>query len=408
MKSKIKKLFKKALPGIITGGADNDPSGIATYSISGAMFGFSQTWLMVLALPMLISVQSMCARLGKIRRQGLAKILKSEFSPLIAYTATAILIISNIVTIGADIIAMSASLELVTTVALKYWVLPITIFVWYLVLFNNYKVISKFLLGMVVFFLAYIFAAILARPNWSEVFQGLFSPSLAVMNKDYFIAALAILGTTITPYLFFWQVKEEVEDRISIKVAKEDAKHEDLILAPGFIFSQLIAIFIIIATGATLFQSGVEIKTAADAARALAPVAGPAASWLFALGIIGAGLLALPILSASTAYVVAESFGWKHESLNNKVWHAKGFYAVITLSLLAGVGLLIADIDPIKSLYYSQVLAGTLAPFLLVLILILANRKKLMGNFRNGWFDNFFGTLAILVLSISALLAFFL
>jgi NRAMP (natural resistance-associated macrophage protein)-like metal ion transporter len=408
MKSKIKKLFKKALPGIITGGADNDPSGIATYSISGAMFGFSQTWLMVLALPMLISVQSMCARLGKIRRQGLAKILKSEFSPLIAYTATAILIISNIVTIGADIIAMSASLELVTTVALKYWVLPITIFVWYLVLFNNYKIISKFLLGMVVFFLAYIFAAILARPNWSEVFQGLFSPSLAVMNKDYFIAALAILGTTITPYLFFWQVKEEVEDRISIKVAKEDAKHEDLILAPGFIFSQLIAIFIIIATGATLFQSGVEIKTAADAARALAPVAGPAASWLFALGIIGAGLLALPILSASTAYVVAESFGWKHESLNNKVWHAKGFYAVITLSLLAGVGLLIADIDPIKSLYYSQVLAGTLAPFLLVLILILANRKKLMGNFRNGWFDNFFGTLAILVLSISALLAFFL
>jgi NRAMP (natural resistance-associated macrophage protein)-like metal ion transporter len=408
MKSKIKKLFKKALPGIITGGADNDPSGIATYSISGAMFGFSQTWLMVLALPMLISVQSMCARLGKIRRQGLAKILKSEFSPLIAYTATAILIISNIVTIGADIIAMSASLELVTTVALKYWVLPITIFVWYLVLFNNYKVISKFLLGMVVFFLAYIFAAILARPNWSEVFQGLFSPSLAVMNKDYFIAALAILGTTITPYLFFWQVKEEVEDRISIKVAKEEAKHEDLILAPGFIFSQLIAIFIIIATGATLFQSGVEIKTAADAARALAPVAGPAASWLFALGIIGAGLLALPILSASTAYVVAESFGWKHESLNNKVWHAKGFYAVITLSLLAGVGLLIADIDPIKSLYYSQVLAGTLAPFLLVLILILANRKKLMGNFRNGWFDNFFGTLAILVLSISALLAFFL
>jgi Mn2+/Fe2+ NRAMP family transporter len=303
---------------------------------------------------------------------------------------------------------MSASLELVTTVALKYWVLPITIFVWYLVLFNNYKVISKFLLGMVVFFLAYIFAAILARPNWSEVFQGLFSPSLAVMNKDYFIAALAILGTTITPYLFFWQVKEEVEDRISIKVAKEEAKHEDLILAPGFIFSQLIAIFIIIATGATLFQSGVEIKTAADAARALAPIAGPAASWLFALGIIGAGLLALPILSASTAYVVAESFGWKHESLNNKVWHAKGFYAVITLSLLAGVGLLIADIDPIKSLYYSQVLAGTLAPFLLVLILILANRKKLMGNFRNGWFDNFFGTLAILVLSISALLAFFL
>lgn len=405
MKAKIKQYIKEVLPGLITGGADNDPSGIATYSISGAMFGFAQGWIMVLAIPMLIAVQGMCARLGKIKRQGLAQILKEEFSPLIAWAAAIILVVCNTITIGADIVAMGAGFELVTGIALKYWILPITILVWYIVLFKNYKVISKFLSVMAIFFIAYIFAAFFAHPNWSEVLKSLFIPTLRGVGRDYFIAAVAVLGTTITPYLFFWQVKEEVEEHIPIKQAYKQARYEDILLAPGFIYSQIITIFIIIATGATLHAQGAVINTAADAARALAPVAGPAASWLFAIGIIGAGLLALPVLSASTAYVVAETAGWKHESLNNKVKSAKGFYAVITLSLLAGVAMLILGFDPIKSLYYSQVLAGLLAPFLLVLVMILANRKSVMGDFRSGWFDNFFGTLAILILIISAILS---
>ncbi len=403
---KIKKLLKRSIPGLITGGADNDPAGIATYSISGAAFGFSQLWVMLLATPMLIAVQSMCAKLGDVQRKGLSVILREQFSPVISWVATGILIISNVFTIGADILAMSAALELVTHVALSYWVLPVTIVVWYLVLFQDYKKIRKFLLVMLLFFLAYIVAAVLAKPDWPLVLKSLVIPSFKGLSNSYYVAAVGILGTTITPYLFFWQVKEEIEDNPTRKQALSDADREDQVLAPGFIFSQIITVFIIIATAATLFHSGLNIETASDAARALEPIAGHFASLLFAAGIIGAGLLALPVLSASTAYVVSETAGWKHDSLNNKIKSAKGFYAVITLSLLAGVGVMVLGISPIKALYYSQVLAGLLAPFLLILILVLANRETVMGEYRNGWFDNFFGTLAIVVMLAAGVLMF--
>ncbi len=403
---KIKKLLKRSIPGLITGGADNDPAGIATYSISGAAFGFSQLWVMLLATPMLIAVQSMCAKLGDVQRQGLSVILREQFSPVISWVATGVLIVSNVFTIGADILAMSAALELVTHVGLSYWVLPVTIVVWYLVLFQDYKKIRKFLLVMLLFFLAYIIAAVLAKPDWAQVLKNLVVPSFRGLNNSYYVAAVGILGTTITPYLFFWQVKEEIEDNPTKKQALSDADREDAVLAPGFIFSQIITVFIIIATAATLFQSGVNIETASDAARALEPIAGHFATLLFAAGIIGAGLLALPVLSASTAYVVSETAGWKHDSLNNKISSAKGFYAVITLSLLAGVGIMVLGISPIKALYYSQVLAGLLAPFLLILIVVLANRKSVMGAYRNGWFDNFFGTLAIVVMIAAGVLMF--
>jgi NRAMP (natural resistance-associated macrophage protein)-like metal ion transporter len=404
---KINRWLKRAIPGLITGGADNDPSGIATYSISGATFGFSQLWVMLLATPMLIAVQSMCAKLGDVQRKGLSVILREEFSPVISWLATAVLIVSNIFTIGADILAMSAALELVTHIGLAYWVLPVTILVWYIVLFQDYKKIRKFLLIMLLFFLAYIVAAVLAHPDWQAVLRNLFVPSFKGVDKSYYVAVVGILGTTITPYLFFWQVKEELEEYHTKKQALSDADREDIVLAPGFIFSQIITMFIIIATAATLFHSGISIQTASDAARALEPVAGNFAGLLFAAGIIGAGLLALPVLSASTAYVVSETAGWKHDSLNSKIRSAKGFYAVITLSLLAGVAIMVSGLSPIRALYYSQVLAGLLAPFLLILILILANRKRVMGDYRNGWFDNTFGTLAILVMLAAGALMFF-
>ncbi len=403
---KISREFKRSIPGIITGGADNDPAGIATYSISGASFGFGQLWLMVLATPMLIAIQGMCARIGNVKRKGLTLILREHFSPRVAWLATIILIVSNVFTIGADIVAMSAALELITDVSLKFWILPVTLLIWYIVLFKNYKTLAKFLLVMVLFFASYILAAFLARPDWLAVARHLVWPGAGSFTRDYFIAAVAIMGTTITPYLFFWQVKEEVEERKPAAQALREAKREDRVNAPGFIFSQVITLFIIIATGATLHQQGISIATAADAARALAPIAGSGASLLFALGIIGAGLLALPVLSASTAYVVAEAAGWKHDSLNNKVHTAKGFYAVITLSLLAGVLLYIVGLDPIKALFYSQVLAGALAPFLLILIMIIANKREVMQDFRNGWFDNFFGTLAIVVMLTASVLMF--
>lgn len=403
---KIIKSWKKITPGVITGGADNDPSGIATYSISGALFGYSQLWIMVLATPMLIAVQSMCSRLGNIKREGLTSMLRENFSPWIAWLAAVIVIIANVATIGADILAMSEAASLITHIGAKFWLLPITIGIWYIVLFKNYKVLSRLLLVMVLFFLAYIGAAVLAKPDWGQVLQNSFFPNLFGLPANYFVAAVGILGTTITPYLFFWQVKEEVEEKKTKKEAMNEAAHEDRINSPGFIFSQIIALFIMIATAATLHVRGVEITSAADAARALSPVAGNWASLLFSIGILGAGILALPILAASTAYVVAEAGRFKHESLNDKVKNARGFYTVITLSLLSGVGMLILGINPISALYYSQVLAGILAPFLLILILILTNRKSVIGEFRNGWFDNFFGTLAILVMFAASILMF--
>jgi Mn2+/Fe2+ NRAMP family transporter len=342
-----------------------------------------------------------------VQRKGLSLILREQFSPWISWLATIILIISNVITIGADILAMSAAFELITDVSLKFWVLPVTLFVWYLVLFQDYRRIRKFLLAMLVFFLAYAVAAVLAQPDWGQVLRSLVIPTLAGVDKGYYVAAVGILGTTITPYLFFWQVKEELEDYRTKKQALTETKREDVILAPGFIFSQVIALFIMIATAATLFNSGVSIETASDAARALEPVAGRFAGLVFAIGIIGAGLLALPVLSASTAYVVSETARWKRDSLNSKIKSAKGFYAVITLSLLAGVAFLVVGINPIKALYYSQVLAGLLAPFLLLLLLILSNRKKVMGDYRNGWFDNIFGTLALIVMVAVGVLMFF-
>ena len=292
---KFKKYFKRITSGLVTGGADNDPSGITTYSISGARYGFGQLWLMVLATPMLIAVQSMCTRLAHITRKGLSTVLRQHFSPFISWSATAILLLSNVVTIGADILAVSLALELITHVSLNIWILPVTVFIWYIVLFQNYKVLSKYLLVMLLFFVLYIVAAILAKPDWLGVLYSIIMPHITG-GQGYYIAAVGILGTTITPYLFFWQVEEELEDKLTVREGQLEAKKEDQINAPGFIFSQIVTAFIIIAA-AVSFSHGGAINTAADAAKALEPIAGKFASTIFALGIIGSGLLAIPVLA---------------------------------------------------------------------------------------------------------------
>ncbi|MBI4054024.1 MAG: Nramp family divalent metal transporter [Candidatus Doudnabacteria bacterium] len=406
MKIKIKTFFKKSIPGFITGAADNDPSGITTYSVSGALFGFSQLWIVLLATPMLIAMQSTCARIANVTRKGLAEVLQTRYSRTVAWIATAILIISNVATIGADILAVAFALEILTHVALSWWLLPVAGSVLYLVIFKNYRAIRKFLLLMIIFFLSYYLAAFLAKPDWTEVLRGLFVPSLSLFDQKFFAAALAILGTTITPYLFFWEAKEELEEHRSSAEAKSEAKHEDRVNAPGLIFSQLTTVFIIIATGATLHASGQGISSAIDAARALAPIAGNLASALFAVGIIGAGLLALPVLTITTAETVAEMLGFKHHRLDNKPKVAKQFYLVVALSLLAGVLLLLVGLDPLRALYYSQILAGLISPVLIVFILLAANDKTVMGQNRNSGFDNIFGSLAAIVMVLAAVFMF--
>lgn len=395
MIKKIKQFFKRAGPGIISGGADNDPAGISTYSIAGASTGYSQIWLMILATPMLIAVQAMCARLGDVKRKGLATILKEHFPRPLAVLAVLILVVCNTVTIGANLAGMAEVTTLVFKTNYLIWLVLFTLLIWYVVVFGNYQMIRNYLLWLVAVFSSYILAGILAKPDWGQVLREAILPSVT-FTPTYFIAAVGILGTTITPYLFFWQTKEEVEEKKPLKATLAEAKKEDTILAPGFIFSNLISIFIMISAGTVLFGH-TEIQSAADAAQALEPLAGRSASLLFAVGIVGAGFLAVPILASSTAYAVAELLNWR-ESLSEKLHKAKGFYFVISLSLAVGFLIPLLQVNPIKALFYSQIMDGVLAPLLLVLLLLLCNNKKIMGQYRNGWFDNLFGVLAALVM----------
>lgn len=399
---KIRQFLKKSGPGLITGGADNDPAGISTYSMAGAQTGYSQIWLMILATPMLIAVQAMCARLGDVKRKGLATILRQHFPKPVAFLAVLILVVCNVITIGADLSGMAAATSLVIKTHYLVWIAPFAFLMWYIVVFENYKVIRNYLLFLVFIFSTYIISGILAKPDWEQILRQIVFPKVQ-FTPAYFMVAVGILGTTITPYLFFWQTKEEVEEKEPLSETLKEAKKEDQILAPGFIFSNLISIFIMIATGTVLFGK-MEIRTAQEAAMALEPLAGPLAGLLFAVGIIGAGLLAVPILATTTAYAVAELFGWR-ESLSEKLQKARGFYFVITLSLLVGVAISLLEINPIRALFYSQILAGILAPFLLVLLLLVCNNKKIMGSYVNGWFDNFFGagSVVFMVLATFAL-----
>ncbi len=388
-----RQILRRWVPGIITGGADNDPAGIATYSISGAQFGYQQLWLLILSTPMLIAVQAMCARLGDVKRKGLMTIIKEHYSPAFMVGAAIILVIANTVTIGADLAAMADVTGLITNTAHLWWIAPISILMWYIIVFKNYRMIEKFLFFLTFVFLSYVISGLLAKPNWMVIVHDILLPKIS-LAPGYLIAGLGLMGTTITPYLFFWQAKQEVEEHRLIEESSNAAKKEDSVLAPGFIYSNIISLFIMISTASVLYSHGItNILTAGDAARALEPFAGPLAKYLFAVGIFGAGLLAIPVLAASTAYAIAEAFGWR-DSLSDKIGHAKGFYAVLTISILVGIGIAVSGVSPIRALFYSQVLDGMLGPLLIILILFLCNDRKVMGKFVNGFFDNFFGFLA--------------
>ncbi len=396
-----KKRLRQWIPGIISGAADNDPAAISTYAISGAQFGYQQLWLVIAATPMLIAVQAMCARLGDLHRKGIITIVRGHYAPIVAIAASSLLIIANTATIGADLAGMADALGLVTNTPFLWWVIPVSIFIWYIIVFKNYHVIEKYLFFLVFIFLAYVASAFLAKPNWVEVLRSIIVPSFP-LSPAYFVASVALLGGTITPYVFFWQAREGTEEHRSPKELTREAKKEDRDVAPGFIYSNVISLFIMISTAAVFHASnGGAIISAGQAARALEPLAGPLAKYLFAVGIIGAGLLAVPVIAASTAYVVAESFGWK-ESLSDKVNKAKGFYTVLTASILVGVGIAVSGINPMQALLYSQVLVGILTPFLIILLLFMCNDRKIMGTYVNRWFDNVFGWITVVVMILAS------
>ena len=386
-------LFRKLGPGLITGAADDDPSGIATYSQAGAQFGFGLLWTMLLTYPLMCAVQLMSAEVGRVTGCGLAMSMRKVMPRAIVLLLVALLFVANTINIGADIAAMGAATRLVIGGYEKLYVIAFALVSVALQLFLPYRRYAKLLKWLTLVLLSYVALVFMLHIDWFAVLKGLtfpFGPDSAGVAT----VVVAIFGTTISPYLFFWQSAEEVEeiaahpDEHPLKEAPEEAKHElprirfDTFVGMGI--SNIVALAVMIATAATLHAAGkTNIQTAADAAEALRPVAGPFAFALFSLGIVGTGLLAVPVLAGSAAYAVGETLGFKC-GLEHPPQQAIGFYAIVAAATLMGVGIEWSPLDPIKALFWSAVINGVVAGPILVATLIAASSQRVMGQFRIG------------------------
>jgi NRAMP (natural resistance-associated macrophage protein)-like metal ion transporter len=410
----LKKLFKKIGPGFITGAADDDPSGVATYSQTGAIFGFSQLWLALFSLPFMVVIQQMCGRIGMVTGKGLAGVIRIHYSKPVLYFSVSLLMIANTINIGADLGAMATSAQMLLGLPFLFWLFLITGFIIILEVFVTYRTYSKILKYLALALFAYVLTAFIAKPDWGIIVKNTVFPQIQ-FSGDYLLNVVAILGTTISPYLFFWQGSQEVEEEISNgkitdmgvgkpRVTKQNVTNLDWDTIVGMLFSQAIMFFIIVTTAATLHANGItKIETASQAAEALRPVAGDLAYLLFAVGIIGTGLLAVPILAGSSAYAVAETIGLK-EGLSKNFRLAPGFYGVIAASTLIGMLINWLGIDPIKALYYAAALNGLAAPPLMALVILTANNQKIMGKFVNKRIANILGWMIVLVMTLAGIL----
>jgi len=380
-------------PGLTTGASDDDPSGIATYSQTGAQYGFQLLWLSVITFPLMSIVQEMCARIGLVTGRGLAGNIRVHFSRRVLYLCTIMLFAANAFNIGADLGAMAKGIQLLNgNINFSAAVIGFAILSVLLQIFLPYARYARYLKWLALVLLAYVASALLAHLDWVTVIHHTLTPTIR-WNKDQLLLICAILGTTISPYLFFWQTSQEVETQImdgktsiasrQVVLKKRQVKEMRIDVWSGMFLSNVVMFFIIAACGAILFPQGINhINSAAQAAEALRPFAGNATYWLFAVGIIGTGLLAIPVLAGSSSYAVAESFKWK-EGLYRKFRQAHAFYATLTLSVLVGLGINFLGIDPIKALIYSAVANGIVAPLVLALIVIISSNHHIMGDWVN-------------------------
>lgn len=369
--------FSALGPGVITGSADNDPAGIVTYILAGAKTGFSTLWLMFFTIPMLTVVEEMSARVGVVTKRGLARLIKENYGKKIAILIALILVICNLATIAADIAGISEVLAIIFGFSWKIFVFPLSLFFGYLLFTKNYHLVSRFLFLLTPFFLVYIINGFIIHPSWSDVLKNTFIPQIS-FGKEYLLAVMAVLGTTISPYLIFWQTTEEIEEKKSVKNLSE----ENFDVLAGMFYCNLIFYFIIISGAAVFFGKDFNIETVGQAALALKPIAGPLAFALFSFGLIVSGLLAIPVLVASTAYVVAEVFDAK-EGLDKKPKDAPLFYKVLALCIFFPLLTLIIGFSPIEMLYYSQVLNCFLLPPLIYFLIKITNSSQIMGRYTN-------------------------
>ena len=411
-----KEYIEKLGPGLITGAADDDPSGIATYSQTGAQYGTGLIWLAAWSFPLMAIIQEMCARIALVTGKGLAANIKHSYSKKILYVCTILLFAANTLNIGADLGAMAKGFQLIIP-KLPFFLLVIGFGILGLVLqiFVPYQKYSKYLKWLVISLFSYIITGLIIHMDWGNLLKNLVIPSIT-FSKNQILLITGILGTTISPYLFFWQTSQEVEEEI--KEGKTTA-HSRRGTNPleiremrkdvwtGMFLSNLVMFFIIAVCASVLFKNGItNIATANDAALALAPFAGKWATTLFAIGIIGTGMLAIPVLAGSASYAISESFGWK-EGLYRKLKEARAFYGVIMVSILIGIIINFIGIDPIKALIYSAIANGIVAPVILVFIVQISGNHKIMGHYRNSKTINIIGWITTILMGITAIAAIY-
>jgi NRAMP (natural resistance-associated macrophage protein)-like metal ion transporter len=397
-------------PGLVTGASDNDPSGIGTYSVAGAATRYGLLWMALFTMPLLVAVQSMAARIGACKEEGLGQVIEDRFGRKVLIGATAILVFANVVTIAADLGGVAAGVHLLIPIPVGVVIALTGAGLLAIEVFWSYRRFASFVKWLTLALFLYVISGFLASPDWGQVLRGTFVPHLS-LSRDFLSSAVAILGTTISPYMFFWIASQEVEEEQEHAGPDLD---DDPVTAPraerkrrvdvitGMAYANVVFYFIILSNAATLGESGTRIETAEQAAQALTPIVGRFDTVLFAVGLIGAGLIAIPVLAGAAAFPLAELFNWK-EGLDNPLRRAPGFYTAISVAVALGVALNFLGVDPVKALVSAAVFQGFLAPILLVILTLVARDGNVMGTHRNGWFDTTFGFVSAGVMATAAI-----
>jgi NRAMP (natural resistance-associated macrophage protein)-like metal ion transporter len=406
--------FSRLGPGLITGAADDDPSGISTYSVTGAAFGYAPLWTALFSFPLMTAVQMMCARLGMVTGQGLAGVIRYRYPKWVLWGACGLLVTANTVNIGADLGGMAKVTEMVTGIKSIYWTPVYTAAIASFLIWSSYYTVARIFKWLTLVLFAYVAAAFFAKPDWAAVIRSTLIPHMEA-SSTYWATLVGIFGTTISPYLFFWQASEEVEEerkqgRLTIQQRKgatdTELRESRTDVITGMFFSNLIMYFVILTTAATLHAHGkTTIATAQDAAEALRPLAGAGAYWLFSLGLIGAGMIGVPVLAGSSAYAVAEAAAWRG-SLADRPGLSREFYGVIAVGLVLGLALDYAGFNAVSMLFWSAVLNGVLAPPLIVIVLLLTSNPGVMGARSNPRWMAILGWITVAVMTAASVAMF--
>lgn len=391
-------------PGLLSGTSGNDPSAVTVYAVDGANAGYGHLWLMLLTTPLYHAVQFACAKIGRSSQKGLSELLREHYGRPLAVGVSLLLVLSNIALIAADLSAIGSGFELITGLSWLWFVVPVAVALWYLTVYRSFEAFKKIFLTMSFVFVAYIVATFFTHATWGAVLVHTFVPQVG-FDFTSISSAVALLGATISPYSMFWQSKAEIEEKRE-GTLKQQMRTAMIDVGSGAIAGQVVAYFIIICTASTLFVHHQGIATAEDAARALEPLAGPLARYLFAIGLIGSGLVAIPVLLASTSYAVTGAIGWPG-TLAERPWQSEGFYLVLTVATVAGVVITLFGVNPIQLIFWSNVVAAFIAPLLVIAILLVGNHSRIMQGQRLSLLHNAGLVLIILILLAGAVLFFY-